>query len=92
MPFFEAPLHEVGLAASALADMGWQLAGTSACAGDCDAGGSVAINEVITAVRIALGESGGAICAAADANGDGVVTISELIAAVARALDGCAAG
>jgi len=92
MPFFEAPLHDVGLAAPALADMGWQLAGTSSCNGDCDAGGSVSINEVITAVRISLGESGGAVCAAADANSDGVVTIAELIASVARALDGCPAG
>ncbi len=91
MPFFEAPLHEVGLAAPALADMGWQLAGTSACEGDCNAGGSVSIDEVVVAVRIALGQVGGATCAAADANSDGVVSIDELIAAVARALDGCPA-
>ncbi|HSQ00218.1 MAG TPA: hypothetical protein VL049_23600 [Candidatus Dormibacteraeota bacterium] len=91
-PFFEAPLHDVGLAAPALADVGWQLAGTSVCAGDCDVGGSVSIDELIIAVRIALGDSGGALCAAVDTNSDGIVSIDELVASVGRALDGCPAG
>ena len=90
-PFFEAPLHDVGLAAPALADVGWQLVGTSVCAGDCDAGGSVSIEELMVAVRIALGDSGGALCAAVDTNSDGIVSIDELVASVGRALDGCPA-
>lgn len=92
MPFFEAPLHDVGLAAPALADMGWQLAGTAACAGDCDGDGVVAINELVGAVRIALGEATVATCAAADANGDGGVSMDELIRAVLHAIDGCPVG
>ena len=52
----------------------------------------MSIDELIVAVRIALGESGGALCAAVDTNSDGVVSIDELVASVARALDGCAAG
>ncbi|MBX3027237.1 hypothetical protein KF840_20255 [bacterium] len=91
-PFFESSLHEVGLAAAAFTDMGWRLAPDAACAGDCDFGGTVSIDELITAVRIALGESGAALCAAVDGNVDGVVTIDELVAAVTRALDGCGGG
>ena len=92
MPFFELPLHDVGLAAPALADMGWRLAGTGTCVGDCDGDGMVAINELVGAVRIALGEAPATSCAAADANGDGAVSIDELVRAVSQALDGCAAG
>jgi hypothetical protein len=91
MPFFEAPLHDVGLAAPALADMGWQLAATRLQRrlrrrrlGDDQRG------DHRGAHRPRRG--GGAICAAADANSEGVVTISELIASVARALDGCPTG
>lgn len=91
MPFFEAPLHDVGLAAPALADMGWQLAGAGACTGDCDGDGVVAINELVLAVRVALGEERIASCAAADGNGDGAVSIDELIRAVSLALAGCPA-
>jgi hypothetical protein len=90
-PFFEAPLHDVGLAAPALADMGWSLAPETICGGDCDFDGTVAIDELITAVRIALGDAGGALCAAVDLNTDGVVSIDELVASVSRALDGCPA-
>lgn len=91
MPFLEAPLHDVGLAAPALADLGWQLAGTGTCAGDCDGDGVVAINELVGAVRVALGEASADACAAADGNGDGSVSIDELVRAVSRALGSCAA-
>ena len=92
MPFFEAPLHEVGLAAPAFADMGWQLAPADVCGGDCDFGGAVSIDEIIRAVNIALGAAGGGTCAAVDTNGDGVVSIDELVASVGHALDGCPPG
>lgn len=90
-PFFEAPLHEVGLALPALADMGWELAGGPGCSGDCDGDGALSINELILAVRIALGEEDASACGSIDANGDGAVAIDELIAAVSRALGGCPA-
>lgn len=92
MPFFEAPLHDVGLAAAALRDVGWELAPAAPCGGDCDADGRVSIDELITAVRIDLGAAGGALCAALDLNSDGEVSVDELVAAVAHALDGCPAG
>ena len=60
-----------------------------ACNGDCNGDGSVAINELISGVNIALGSAAVTACAAIDANGDGSVAINELVAAVSRALAGC---
>ncbi|HSQ01559.1 MAG TPA: hypothetical protein VL049_30415 [Candidatus Dormibacteraeota bacterium] len=60
-----------------------------ACAGDCNGDGSVAVNELITGVNIALGNSTVANCRSFDRNGDGSVSINELIAAVNAALNGC---
>jgi len=60
-----------------------------ACAGDCNANGRVAINEIILAVNIALGSAPAADCRAADRNANGTVAIGELIAAVGASLDGC---
>jgi cysteine-rich repeat protein len=62
-----------------------------ACPGDCDGDGTVAINELVLAVQVALGSAGADRCGAADLNGDGAVTIQELIAAVNVALSGCGA-
>lgn len=59
------------------------------CDGDCDGDGSVAVQELILEVRIALGTAATAECLAADDDGDGAVTVNELLAAVRRALDGC---
>ncbi|MGH7790342.1 MAG: hypothetical protein ACRERC_25965 [Candidatus Binatia bacterium] len=60
-----------------------------ACAGDCNANGAVAINELIVGVNIALGNQAPATCPAFDLNSNGSVAINELIAAVGRALSGC---
>ncbi|MBX3027699.1 hypothetical protein KF840_22600 [bacterium] len=59
------------------------------CAGDCDGGGDVAINELVLCVNIALGSATVPSCAPCDVNGDGSVAINELIAAVNAALAGC---
>ena len=88
-PFLMGSLHDVGLAEPALRDIGWTIQSDSACAADCDGDGVVNIAELVSAVRLALGDVSGAPCAAADANGDGIVSIDELAAAVSRALDGC---
>jgi hypothetical protein len=61
----------------------------STCAGDCDGGGTVDIAELVTAVRIALGEISADSCVSVDSNGDGVVSIDELVGAVGHAQDGC---
>ena len=60
-----------------------------ACIGDCSGDGSVTINELISGVNIALGNSAVATCPSFDRNGDGSVTINELIAAVNAAQTGC---
>jgi len=88
-PYLMGPLHDPGLAVPALLDLGWTAASVSTCAGDCDGSGTVDIAELVTAVRIALGEIGVAACAGVDSNGDGMVSIDELVGAVARAQDGC---
>ena len=62
-----------------------------ACVGDCNGDGTVAINELITGVNIALGSLPVSACEAIDANGNGEVAINELIAAVNNALSGCPA-
>ena len=59
------------------------------CAGDCNGDGSVAINELITGVNIALGSSPVTSCPSFDTNSDGMVAINELIAAVNNALGSC---
>ncbi len=65
-------------------------AGETVCVGDCNGDGSVAINELITSVNIALGSSPLSACPSIDADGDGNVGINELITAVNNALGGCA--
>jgi len=60
-----------------------------ACAGDCDGGGSVTIDEVIDAVRVALGVAPVSTCTAVDRDASGTVEIDELIASVDSSLTGC---
>lgn len=64
--------------------------GASACPGDCNGDGQVAVNELIVGVRIALGEERIGACAAFDQIVvDDRIDISELILCVNAALDGC---
>ena len=59
------------------------------CAGNCDNGGSVTVDELVIAVRIALGTLTPDFCPAADVNHDGKVSVDELVSAVNAALNGC---
>lgn len=61
----------------------------SPCRGDCDVDGAVTINELITAVTIALGAQPLSICPSLDSSANTTVEINELIGAVANALDRC---
>jgi len=63
--------------------------GGGTCVGDCSGDGSVAINELILGVNIALGNNPLSTCPAFDANDSGMVEINELISAVNAALNGC---
>ena len=47
------------------------------------------MEELVTAVSIALGETPLSACTPIDANADGVVTIDEVIRALNNALNGC---
>lgn len=62
------------------------------CAGDCDGNGTVAINELVRGVNIALGQAAIEMCPAIDTDGLGDVSINELVAAVRAVLDGCPGG
>jgi len=55
---------------------------------DCNGDGRVGIDDLVVAVRVALGEAAVGACAAADGNADGRVEIDELVRAVATALSG----
>jgi len=63
------------------------------CVSDCNVNNVVAINELVTAVAISLGNTplvpG---CPASDANNNGSVMISELIQGVNNSLNGCGGG
>lgn len=59
------------------------------CVGDCNGDGAVSINELVTAVNVALGSRSIDDCPNADGNQDGSVGINELIRAVNNALNGC---
>ena len=61
----------------------------AACAGDCNGDRSVAINELVLGVAIALGSAQLTGCDGFDGDDDGQVSINELVAAVSAALAGC---
>jgi hypothetical protein len=60
-----------------------------ACVGDCNHSSEVTIEEIISMVNIALGNSAVSACLAGDANSDGEIDVTEIIAAVNSALNGC---
>ena len=64
-------------------------AAAQVCDGDCNDDRSVAVDEIILGVRIALGDAPLGDCQAMDADGDGAVTVNDLLAAVTHALQGC---
>jgi hypothetical protein len=67
------------------------LRGPTGCVGDCDHNGIVTVDELLTAVNIALGSADVPMreCLPADANLDYSVSIDELVTAVNHALGGC---
>jgi len=61
----------------------------ASCAGDCDGNRAVTVDEIITAVQIALGENELLGCASSDLNRDGEVTVDEILGSIDIALEGC---
>jgi hypothetical protein len=68
---------------------GQERGAAQVCAGDCDGGGEVSVDELITCVSIALGAAEVATCAPCDINQDQQVRVDELVGAVNAALTGC---
>ena len=64
----------------------------SACVGDCNDGGTVTVDELLTMVNIALGDATVSECLAGDGSGDGAITVDEILTAVNNALNGCGVG
>lgn len=62
------------------------------CVADCDGSGQVTVDEVVTAINLALATQVEVQCSAADSSGDGAVTIDEVVQAVTAALQGCRQG
>jgi cysteine-rich repeat protein len=60
-----------------------------ACEGDCSGDGKVTIDELVTAVAVALGTKSVTECTRADGDSSGNVEINELVRAVNGALLGC---
>ena len=59
------------------------------CAGDCNADGHVAIDELIMGVRMALGDATLTACPAMDGNRTGSIQVDDLVTAVTAGLRGC---
>jgi hypothetical protein len=62
---------------------------TSPCVGDCNNDHQVTVDEILTMVNIALGNTDISLCSAGDANHDGQITVDEILTAVNNALNGC---
>lgn len=62
---------------------------SGSCVGDCDGGGSVTVDEIVTMVNIALGTQLAANCIAGDSDGSGAITVDEILTAIQKALNGC---
>ncbi len=72
---------------SATPAIAFRVSGPLPCQGDCNLSGQVSIDDLITAVHVALGDGDAASCPGSDAS-----TIDALIRAVRAALDGCPRG
>ena len=63
--------------------------GPPPCVGDCNHNGVVTVDELLTMVNVALGNTPVTVCEAGDTNQDNQITINEILAAVSSALRGC---
>lgn len=69
--------------------MGIAIGVVPLCPGDCDGDGRVVVDELVTAVNLALTQQPVTPCPAVDRNANGVITIDELVAATDTMLEGC---
>jgi hypothetical protein len=64
---------------------------SNGCLGNCDYSSGVTVDEILSMVNIALGNTQIGSCQAGDTNGDGQITVDEILGAVNYALNGCPA-
>jgi hypothetical protein len=57
--------------------------------GDCQADGTVTIDDLVAMINVALGDAMISACEPGDKNRNGVITVDEIIKAVDNALHGC---
>lgn len=62
---------------------------TAPCAGDCDRDGQVTVDELVTAINIALGVSDLSACRTADTDSGEGISVAELVAAAGNSIHGC---
>ena len=60
-----------------------------ACVGDCNGNGKVTADDVLTMVRIALGDGMVGVCPAGDASRKDAISVDEILTAVLHARSGC---
>ena len=65
------------------------IAGPAPCVGDCNSDTVVTVDELLTMVNIALGNTPCSACSAANVCDDFVITVDEILTAVNYALNGC---
>lgn len=80
---------QFGATATATLDLPTETPTPLPCPGDCDGDRAVAVSELVSAVRITLGDATVDMCPAADPNGDMLVGVNELVRGVRASLDGC---
>jgi hypothetical protein len=59
------------------------------CVGDCNADGTVTVNELVLALSLSLDGAASTACLAADRDRSGGVTVDEVLGGVQVALNGC---
>lgn len=64
----------------------------SFCPCDCDGSGNVTVDEILTAISIALGATPVSNCYAADLDGNETTTVDEIVVCINGALNGCFPG
>jgi hypothetical protein len=83
--------HKTKLLALAVLAFAQSAFAAPPCPGDCDDGGSVTVDELITGISIALGSSDVGQCRSMDTSGEGDVTVDEIVNALNNGLLGCPA-
>ncbi len=75
--------------AAVIATLAVPSTASALCAGDCGSRGTVTVDDVVSVVRILLGDESLDACAAADSDENGKVSVDDAVRAVRAVLEGC---